>query len=73
MVLSMETRITMEKFCDDLRYIFKFHEEEDFTMKWLDEEGKNSSDRYSWAYFFRFPRYLNLHDWYAIDRIVFSL
>lgn len=39
MVLSMETRITLEKFCEDMRDIFKFHEEEDFTMKWLDEEG----------------------------------
>lgn len=40
MVLSMETRITLEKFCGDMRDIFKFEEEDDFTMKWLDEEGQ---------------------------------
>jgi len=34
----MENRITVEKFCDDMRDIFKFGED-DFTMKWLDEEG----------------------------------
>lgn len=39
MVLSMETRITLEKFCDDMRDIFKFGEDDEFTMKWLDEEG----------------------------------
>lgn len=39
MVLSMETRITLEKFCDDMRDIFKFGGDDDFTMKWLDEEG----------------------------------
>lgn len=40
MVLSMETRITLEKFCDDMRGIFKFGEDDDFTLKWLDEEGE---------------------------------
>ncbi|XP_068700546.1 protein kinase C iota type-like isoform X1 [Montipora foliosa] len=39
MVLSMETRITLEKFCDDMREIFKFRNIEVFTVKWLDEEG----------------------------------
>ena len=39
MVLTMETRITLEKFCYDMREIFKFGDEDDFTMKWLDEEG----------------------------------
>ena len=40
MVLSMETRITLEKFCGDMRDIFKFDEDDDFTLKWLDEEGQ---------------------------------
>ncbi|KAJ7393573.1 hypothetical protein OS493_006558 [Desmophyllum pertusum] len=35
----METRISLEKFCDDMRDIFKFDEDDDFTLKWLDEEG----------------------------------
>ncbi|XP_022789559.1 protein kinase C iota type-like isoform X3 [Stylophora pistillata] len=39
MVLSMENRITLEKFCDEMRDIFRFGEEDEFTMKWLDEEG----------------------------------
>lgn len=43
----METRITLEKFCEDMRDIFKFHEEEDFTMKWLDEEGSKSRYNFS--------------------------
>ncbi|CAH3038016.1 unnamed protein product [Porites lobata] len=39
MVLSMQSRITLEKFCADMRGIFKFDEDDEFTMKWLDEEG----------------------------------
>lgn len=39
MVLSMETRITLEKFCEDMRGIFKFGDDDEFTLKWLDEEG----------------------------------
>ena len=39
MCLSMEERITMENFCNDMREIFKFQRDEDFTLKWLDEEG----------------------------------
>lgn len=39
MCLSMEERITMENFCNDMREIFKFQKGEDFTLKWLDEEG----------------------------------
>ena len=35
----MENRITLEKFCDEMRDIFRFGEEDEFTMKWLDEEG----------------------------------
>lgn len=39
MVLLMEIRIILEKFCDDMWDIFKFGEDDEFIMKWLDEEG----------------------------------
>lgn len=45
MVLSMQSRITLEKFCADMRGIFKFDEDDEFTMKWLDEEGESGGER----------------------------
>lgn len=45
MVLSMQSRITLEKFCADMRGIFKFDEDDEFTMKWLDEEGESGGKR----------------------------
>lgn len=40
MCLSMDPHIKMLDFVDEMREIFKFGEEQNFTMKWLDEEGK---------------------------------
>jgi predicted ATPase len=38
----MDPHIKMINFIDEMKEIFKFGEEQDFTMKWLDEEGKDS-------------------------------
>lgn len=46
MVLSMQSRITLEKFYTDMRDIFKFDEDDEFTMKWLDEEGESGGERF---------------------------
>lgn len=35
----MENWIILEKFCDEMWDIFRFGEEDEFIMKWLDEEG----------------------------------
>lgn len=39
MCLSMGDRVKLDTFCSDMRDIFKFQKDEDFTLKWLDEEG----------------------------------
>ena len=39
MVMSMEAHITLERLGDELRDIFKFDHGQQFTLKWLDEEG----------------------------------
>ncbi|XP_020898457.1 protein kinase C iota type isoform X3 [Exaiptasia diaphana] len=39
MCLSMDPNIKMMNFVEEMKDIFKFSEEQSFTMKWLDEEG----------------------------------
>ena len=59
MVLSMETRITLEKFCGDMRDIFKFDEDDEFTLKWLDEEGKSSKHMAAARHEISLPAFVN--------------
>lgn len=42
MCLSMDPDIKMNNFIEEIKDIFKFREEQSFTMKWLDEEGRFS-------------------------------
>ena len=40
MISSIDTDITYEGLCAEVRDICKFDEMQPFTMKWVDEEGK---------------------------------
>ena len=40
MCLTMDQNITFDDLGDDIRELLKFESEENFTMKWIDEEGK---------------------------------
>lgn len=39
MVTTVESDITYEGICAEMRDICRFDDEQPFTMKWLDEEG----------------------------------
>ena len=40
MVTNVDCDITFEGLCAEVRDICRFGEEQPFTLKWLDEEGK---------------------------------
>lgn len=40
MIIYIQPIITLENLCQEMREICKFDHEQNFTMKWVDEEGK---------------------------------
>lgn len=40
MIIYIQPIITLENLCQEMREICKFDNEQNFTMKWVDEEGK---------------------------------
>ena len=50
--LNMNPRITYQSLLGDLRDIYKFHPKENFTLKWIDEDGMNPKS----SYIFEFKR-----------------
>lgn len=41
MIIYIQPVITLETLCQEMREICKFDHEQNFTMKWVDEEGKS--------------------------------
>lgn len=40
MITYIDPQITLEQLCQEMRDICRFNQEQVFTMKWVDEEGK---------------------------------